>query len=483
MNMNWIQRVVACGMACLVTATAGGQTIDGSWTVIAGSDALSKTAAADLREILSREKGVTLAGTGEGQPAIVIGTVEDNPAIAEAHAQKAFAVPEGSPEAYHMVMRDERLFVVGATPKGAMNGVFRLVDRPTLDVTGLDEAKKPVFRHRAGGHRINQSPPADWTDLDQARFQARHFINIVWGEKHGPSLPLEVRQAYGLGLMVEMKFPPFIGNTRDYMDEAKYASAVYYHKGSEGRRVLDPFDPVGREAYLQSYAELLAVNPDTKILYALFGDYSVIPSPESRRVSDGQAYAHTRVETMQEILGIMREALRRAGIEDAEAVAWLWHGFFGEPPGTEEKFMAWCRDNGYGILYNEAGNNDNWLIRRDNFNEAALRTGEDGKSMWGEDYYPLVSVGGACESVNPLIAMPLPYVAAHKLSRLVDAKVNNLVLGQCGGVGLQPEPGGAGQGGVGTGGTEGSRCADAADRRAGFRERPGRGNGRLLEGI
>ncbi len=409
-------------------SAASAQTIDATWSITAGSDPLTQTAARDLRALLEQERQVKLAeGAGTGGQ-IIIGTVDDNPAIARAAAEQPFRVPAGSPEAYHLSAREGNLYIVGASPKGAMNGMFRFLDRASLEIDGLDESAAPVFRHRVGGHRINQAPPPDWSELDQARFMARHYINVAWGEKHGPPLSLEARRAYGLGLMVEMKFPPFIGNSRDYMDDPKYASAVYYHKGNEGRRVLDPFDPVGRQAYLDSYAELLKDNPDTTILYAIFGDYSVIPSPDSRRVSDGKPYAHTRIEGMKQIMGIMREALAASEANDAVAVAWLWHGFFGEPKEAEQQFMAWLRDNGYGILYNEAGNNDNWLIKRDNFAETALKTDENGRVVWGENYYPLVSIGGACESVNPVIAMPLPFVAAHKLNRLIDAQVNNFVL-------------------------------------------------------
>lgn len=428
-----LQRLLAFLLMAMAGPVTLGQTIDAGWRVVAGEDPLVQTAAKDLQALLAEEHGIAVAPSA-AVPAdatgrmLIIGTPGDNALIARAHAEKPFKIDPAEPEAYHLALRNGSVYVVGAAAKGAMNGAFRLLDRGTLDVAGLDESAAPVFRHRAGGHKVNQSPPADWTDMDQARFMARHYLNIVWGEKHGPPMPLEARQAYGLRLMVEMKFPPFLGNSRDYMDDPKYASAVYYHKGDEGRRVLDPFDDVGRQVYLDSYAELLKTNPDTAILYALFGDYSVIPSPDSRRASDGKTYAHTRIETMQQVMGIMREALAAAGIDDAVAVAWLWHGFFGEPKGAEQEFMAWLRDNGYGILYNEAGNNDNWLIKRDNFAEAALRKGDDGKVEWGENYYPLVSVGGACESVNPVIAMPLPFVAAHKLNRMVDAGVKNAVL-------------------------------------------------------
>jgi hypothetical protein len=359
---------------------------------------------------------------------IYVGTVADNPAIAAANAAAAIEVDAKIPESYDLVYRDGSLFIVGASAKGAMNGAFRLLDHlndaDSLEVGALNDAGRPVFRDRVAGHMINQHPPHNFSELDQARAYARHYINVVWGEKHGPPLSYAARKAYGLGLMVEVKFPPEIDGSRDYLGAAKYASASYRHDADSDRRVLDPFDAVGRQVYLDAYRQLLEKNPDTTILYALFGDYSVIPNPDSTRVSDGKAFGHSRMETMQQIMGIMREAV---GQRKITCVGWLWHGFFGQPQ-AEAQFMAWLRDNGYGILYNEAGNNDDWLIRRDNFNDTALKADETGKVVWGPNYYPLVSAGGACESVNPVIAMPLPAVAAHKVGRLAKGQVGNLVL-------------------------------------------------------
>lgn len=434
---NWLFLLAAVMCQSWHGCPAPAAVVDQSWTIYAGRSDLVRTAARDLRDLLGSECGIRLAGPAplesgaDVEHGIIIGTIDDNEAIAVANRANPFRVDPGQPEGYHLQVREGRVYVVGSTPKGAMNGAFRLLDRITargLDVGTLDEARAPVFRHRVGGHRMNQAPPPDWSEEQQARYYARHYFNVVWGEKHGPPMSLEARQKYGLGLMVEIRLPPQFERSHDWMNGAEFASAVYYHKGSEGRRVLDPFDPVGRAMYLKAYRELLEKNPDTKILYALFGDYSVIPSPASRRVSDGQAYSHTRVETMQQVMGILREAIEGGPANDAVAVAWLWHGFFGEPPQTEQQFMTWLRDNGYGMLYNEAGNNDNWLIKRDNFAETALRIGDAGRVFWGDNYYPLVSIGGACESVNPVIAMPLPMVAAHKTKRLLDARVNNVVF-------------------------------------------------------
>lgn len=416
-----IQGVIATAVLLLGSWNALAQTIDNNWTIVVGSDdPLQRVAADDLKKMIQERDGVALNGPvvasefkGNGQ-AIIVGTAP-------------FA--EGtSNEAYHLQAKDGSLHITGPTSKGAMNGVYRFFDRRSLDITGLDEQKSPAFHHRVGNHKMNQSPPAGYTDEDAARYFATHYINVVWGEKHGPPMPLAARQKYGLGLMVEMKFPPFIDGKRDWMNDPANAAVVYFHEPGKDRRVADPFDPLGRKLYLKSYEQLLNTNPDTTILYAIFGDYSVIPSPASRRVSDGKAYGHTRIETMKEIMGIMREAIAKSPAKDATAIAWLWHGFFGEAPEAEQQFMEWLRDNGYGSLYNEAGNNDNWLIKRDNFNQTALKSNDKGRSLWGENYYPLVSVGGACESVNPVIGMPLPAVAGHKLKRLIDSGVNNVVL-------------------------------------------------------
>ncbi len=431
----WINLVWLLAIGVLLTgssAIAQDGVLANGWRISPGSDPLEQRAAADLQMLLRDEQDISLElvgadATGPGR--IIIGTPADHPAITAAHQANPFRHESLAPEGYHMQFRDGSLYIVGATPKGAMNGTFRLLDhvadRGSLDVSKYDEAIRPAFRHRVGGDLINQHPPREFTELDRARAHARHYVNVVWGEKHGPSLSYEARKAYGLGLMVEVKYPPEINGSRDYLSLPEYASASYYHKGTEGRRVLDPFDPVGKEVYLRAYRDLLEQNPDVTIFYGLFGDYSVIPGPDSRRVSDGKPYEHSRLDSMKQIMRIMGEA---AAGRDITCVGWLWHGFFGMPPESEQQFMEWCRDNGFGTLYNEAGNADNWLIKRDNFNKIALMQNEQGKSLWGENYYPLVSVGGACESINPVIALPLPAVAAHKMKRLADAGVNNVVL-------------------------------------------------------
>lgn len=431
--MKWLAIVALMLMSFLGTIAQGADVaLSSQWSISAGSDRLEQRAAADLQTLLREEQGLDLSLSGAnalGQSRIIIGTPDDHPAISAEHRARPFRFQELTRDGYHMAYRNGSLYIVGASAKGAMNGTFRLLDhladRGSLEIGYLDEALSPAFRDRVGGDLMNQHPPKEFSELDRARAYARHYINVAWGEKHGPPLSLEARKAYGLGLMVEVKLPPEFDGSRDYLQRPENASASYYHKGNDGRRVLDPFDPVGKAHYLRAYRDLLEQNPDTSILYALFGDYSVIPGPESRRVSDGREYGHTRLQTMQQIMRIMGEAT--AGRE-ITCVGWLWHGFFGMPPEAEQQFMAWCRDNGFGTLYNEAGNNDNWLIKRDNFAKTALLLGADGKSLWGEKYYPLVSVGGACESINPVIAMPLPAVAAHKMKRLADAGVKNVVL-------------------------------------------------------
>jgi hypothetical protein len=397
-------------------------------TIVAGGHELERTAAQDLKSALAARgieaEGPVRAGesdAGAAGPAIIVGTAQTHPLVAREHAARPFAVDPARPEGYHMALRDGALYIVGSSPKGAMNGVFRYLARPSLDTAGLDEHAAPRFRLRAAGHKVNQSPPPGWSDEDQARFYASHFINLVWGEKHGPPMPYAARRKYGLGLMVEVRFPP-----RDaaWMDDPSNASAVYRHNPGEPRRVISPFDPVGRKAYLDAYTELLAANPDTKVLYALFGDYSVIPNEKSVRAGDGAPYGHSRVEGMREVLAILKEAI---GDRDVVPMAWMWHGFMGDPAG-EGAFMGELAAAGDGILYNEAGNNDNWLIHADNFAKLALETGPDGKTIFGPNYMSLVSAGGACESVNPVIAMPLPRVAAHKLRRLADAGVQTFAL-------------------------------------------------------
>ncbi|MDR0352866.1 MAG: hypothetical protein LBI02_05820 [Opitutaceae bacterium] len=415
---------------CLTALCPAETAIDKDWRILAGADPLERTAAADTAVELQRRLGVALAVVGNAKtlrgPSLIIGTAATNPLVAAEHARAPFDLPGDSPERYHLAFRDGSLYAVGATPKGAMNAVFRFLDRGALRVDTINEALSPALRYRVAGHLMNQRPPSDWSEDDQARYYARHYINVVWGEKHGPPLSAAAREKYGLGLMLELRIPFAV--PKEWWDDRKNAGAAYHlgstDKSADKRRCVDPFDPAGRAWYLESYKNLIRDNPGLKIIYAIFGDYNYIPGPDSVRISDGKKYTHTRAGTMLEILHIMKEAI---GDRPIVPRAWTWHGFYGR---HEERraFMRELPAHGYGAMYNEAGDDDCWVIKLDNFDADALAAGPDGKSLYGPDYLSLVAVGGACESVKPAIGMPLPRVAAYKLGRLAAAGVRDIAL-------------------------------------------------------
>ncbi|MDR1010127.1 MAG: hypothetical protein LBM04_03185, partial [Opitutaceae bacterium] len=177
-------------LSALAALCASAQTtVTGDWRILAGSDPLERTAATDTAVEIHKRLGVPLAvivaKTLRG-PSIIIGTPGTNPLVAAENARKPFDLSGDSDERYHLAFRDGSLYAVGATPKGAMNAVFRFLDRGSLHVDGIDEARSPALRHRIAGHLMNQRPPAGWSEEDQARYYARHYINVVWGEKHGP---------------------------------------------------------------------------------------------------------------------------------------------------------------------------------------------------------------------------------------------------------------------------------------------------------
>lgn len=400
--------------------------------VIPGADPLEATAAADLREALA----------GRDTPPIHLGTPDTHDAIAQQHTADPFTLTD-NPESYHIAFRDGALYIVGASPKGAMNGAYRLMNRGQaalreLDLASLDEHGTPAFRYRIGDHLRTQKMPPDWSDEDQARWYAQHFVNIVWGEKFGPPLPYEVRKKYGLGLMLEASLPPTpegthwgeTGHKSPWWDDPANASAIYWwgRPSWYGQvKVVDPFDPVGRQAYLDHFNNLLEKNPDTKILYCIFGDYSWAPNEDSTRVSDGKRFEHTQEEAIREILVLMREAI---GDRDVIPAVWMWLLF---PKQGKEKFMEEMTAEGIGVMYNEASDNDCWTYLRDNFDNVALKLGPDGKTKFGPNYIPLVSVGGTCESVRPGVGMPLPHVGATKTLKLYDAGVEQFIIwwGSC----------------------------------------------------
>lgn len=437
---SWLKAaVLAAGMAVSSGQSWAQHQVDDTWTLVVGSDPLEQTAAEDLKVILARDQKLTLQGPvladqfkGDG-PAIVIGTVDDNALVARAAAGKAFVLNPQEPESYNAAFRNGRLYIVGESAKGAMNGVYRFVDRGQFALENYDVHESPAFRVRVGGHKMNQTPPPDWTEEQQARYYARHYINVVWGEKKGPPMSYESRRKYGLGVMAEVRFPP---KEESWRNDPDHASCVYQLSDKKTWKVIDPFDPAGRQAYKEGFEQLLKETPDLRVLYGVFGDYNAIPDEKSFRLSDRKPYGHTREDGIIEIMGIMKEVCQG---KDILLAAWMWHSFFGRDAEAAD-YMKKLADMGFGSVYNEAGNSDCWIIRRDNYNPMAIKTGADGKTHYGLNYLPLVSAGGACESLNPVIGFPLPNVAEIKIKRLADLGIRNFCIWWAGYEGWIYEP-------------------------------------------
>lgn len=399
--------------------------LNGRWFLLTGCDPLERTAAEMFIEEASERFGAEFSispDISDSSPVLVIGTVETCPQIAAAHKKMPFRFDPSKPESFHAIQRGNMLYVVGATPKGAMNGAFRLLDRNCKNVTGVDFVGIPNFRYRAAGHKNNQSPPPGWSDDDQGKYYARHYINAVWGEKLQPQLPYEIRKKYGIKLMAELRIP--FAATDEWWNDPANREAIFHRTEKDNRRVISPFAPAGRKWYLNNFRKLYRENPDLAIFYGIFGDYNAIPAEKSVNAFNRKPYGYSREETIIEILNLMRETVGHdSGIVPR---AWLWHAFYGRR--TEElAFMQKLDSLGFGVMYNEAGNNDDWVIRLNNFDSIALES-KNGRPVLGENYISLVSAGGACECVNPVIGMPLPRVAAHKISLLAEAGVNDFVL-------------------------------------------------------
>jgi hypothetical protein len=431
--MNLKTNLHSLRFPCLLAAipffgmSATAQTISTGWTIVSGTAEVERTAAQILQRELAARHHARAEIANPPAPAdaniIYIGTPAALHAIAAEHAKSPFTLDAADPESYHAAARGNSLFIVGASPKGAMNGVFRFLEKNTADITGLDQAESPAFRLRVGGNLINNRPPPEWTDDMQAEYYASHYINTVWGEKWPPPLPLDARRKYGLGAMLEVRFPPENG---EWMRRPENAAAVYENPkaGQYQRLGVSPFDPLGRATYLARFKKTLDENPDTRVLYGAFADYNTIPDEKYVNIKTGEPYGRSRADGIREILSLMQEA---AAGRDLTVAVWMWHSFYGDPAG-EQKFMLEMAEKGIGVIYNEAGNGDNWATIRDNFDTTALRAGVDGKSLYGDKFMPVVSAAGTCESTGPAVALPLPAVAAHKLSRLAEAGAKNFVL-------------------------------------------------------
>ncbi|WP_165368161.1 glycoside hydrolase family 20 zincin-like fold domain-containing protein, partial [Phytoactinopolyspora endophytica] len=411
------------------------------WMVLHGPDIVEKTAAEHLAEELGDRLGIdtalevraadrttTSAALKREDIAgvIVVGTPDDNRLLAIADRRDAFDLPGDSPEAYHLRATSEGamdvVLVAGATPKGAMNGAFRLEQRlereNSLDVAAIDEADAPAFANRVGGHKFTQSPPPGWTDDQQGEYYAQNYMNVVWGEKHGAPLPADVREKWGLRLAYEVPLP---GVGKEWLNDPEHADSICVR--GNGNRTVDPFTAEGAAAYADVFAAALndPQHDDLAILETVFGDYSHIPTPNSTRLSDDKPCGLNKADVAVEIMTIMQDVI---GDRDVTPMAWMWHLY---PAETDADVMERLRDLGVGILYNEAGNGDNWITRRTNFNGTALET-ENGRTKWGPDYASLVSAGGSCESVKPVIGLPTPHAAATKLRELYDIEVQNFYL-------------------------------------------------------
>jgi hypothetical protein len=423
-------------------ASAFALDLNDRWQLLTGSDALETTAAEIFRDEAAGRFAVNLpapqsenAAIESTRPALIIGTIADSELIAVEHARAPFTFAADSPESFHVRLHGNRLYAAGASPKGAMNAAFRILDRNSADVTGLDFAGRPNFRWRVGGHENNQSPPPDWSPEQQARYYARHYINVVWGEKQRPPLAYDIRAKYGIGLMAEIRFPQGDAAAREWFKDPANRDAIYNIDPAKKRKnlwgdpkgmnLISPFAPAGRQWYLEQYKKLYRENPDLKVFYNMFSDYNVLPeTTDSHNAFTKEPYTRSTEDTIIEILKIMREAVG----EDSGIVpcAWLWQSFWFQRD-RELKFMERLTAEGFGVMYNESGNSDDWVFRLNNFDDAALKT-KNGRPVFGDNYLSLVSAGGACESTNPVIGIPLPRVAAHKIALLAKAGARDFVL-------------------------------------------------------
>ena len=435
-----IRRVVAgllalCSLMAFAHESMGAPIrLTNSWKIIVGSNIVEQTAARDLTGFLKRRFSIDIHRASSPDSAkilaahaIIIGTAADNALIAAESKSAPFKLQPHGPESYQFVCRGENLWIVGETPKGAMDGVFRFEDLRTASVGNLDQAEAPAFYYRIGNNRRSQPPPPGWTSEDQGSYYAHHYINVVWGEKMGPPIPYAVRKKWGLGLMIETHIPPWSRGwsyAKHWYADPANAPAKYYQTSTRKRRVVSPFAPQGHELYFKSYQRMFRRHRGITIVYGVFGDYAAIPGRGSVNCTTGKPYRYSQNQTAIKILQIIKEA---AGHRHVIVAIWPWHMFWGRDAAVGT-FMQKMARKGYGSLYNEHGNDDDWLEKLDNFDSQALRDNAQGKSIYGPDYISLVSASGDCESVSPVLALPLPYVAQYKIWQLYSHGVRNFAL-------------------------------------------------------
>jgi len=376
--------------------------------------------------------------------------VEIQPERVEAavEEEKRSLHPRPWSEAFLYQATDTTITICAGSARAAIHALFMVEDRilcGELEPVETPRLHVPFFHERAGGIlSYAQDEPADFDAEDYACWLARHSININGVHDGRTNLTPEAAAAFEVDCMIggssNFFFNMFCNDDQRAKEKDQAKKWEQAHPGcivrtqprSHNKRripVLSIFTDFGRQLHKKHLQGLLAGNPRATRLLFTFGDWGSIHGDECPVV--GNLPTHQRVirwlEAIAEIADEIRPAIKiiaRTWYYDAEFI----QAMIDETPagiGIREKEPAGiCLDQPLG-----------WDLEQDNYSDIMLNKYElserygpvylSGGRKRRADFYPAVGMGDTDESIDPVIGIATPWMAARKLRRLAEESMLN----------------------------------------------------------
>jgi hypothetical protein len=343
-----------------------------------------------------------------------------------------------------------RVTITAATQRGASYGLFHVEDLLLSDGIPTQSetyTRVPWFVDRCGGIlRFAQDVPPEFDSLDYAGWLARHSINVNGLHIGDTNLDAKGAASFAIDICGGGSSNPFFNfwsyeNDREAVDRRITAwedeepgcvveTLPRTHSGTV-IPVLSIFSSVGRREYRRHWQKQFDENPRLRRMVFTFGDWGAVHGDSCPHVGD--LPIHRRViRWLEEAASILREIH-----PDIKAIARTWYY-----PREFIASMIQETPSGIGIRQKEpAGivleHPRGWELEQDNYSDVMLavyelssRYGETYRSgtRRGVDFYPAVGMGDTDESIDPVIGIPTPFVAAAKMRRLYDLGMRNFAV-------------------------------------------------------
>lgn len=335
--------------------------------------------------------------------------------------------------------------ITGGSSRGCLYGLFEFEDRllcGTLDDESGPLLRVPWFHDRSGGIlRFAQLPPPDFSDVRYAEFLCRHAVNFnglhIGTTNIGPDASRSFAvDCYGGGSS-NFFFHSWMSSEQlerlvsEFEEEAP-GSVTYTNPRTHSGTVtpiLSVFTRFGRDRHRKALAEQLDAHPGINTLLYTFGDWGAIHGDGCPHV--GSLPIHRRViawlEAIRDLAAELRPGIRviaRTWYYSAEFI----RDMIAEAPagiGIRQKEPASI------VLDQPLG----WELMEDNYSDVMLTTDRlseqygpiylSGGRLRGTDFYPALAVGDTDESIDPVIGIATPRMAAGKLRRLAENGILN----------------------------------------------------------